>query len=197
MSDDQPTVCCGKSCEGVAMKARTYSSSVPGERHTATTETDSQWLPKQKSSQSRGNLRLPSSLRGSSSATVLRTKLSRWSLQCLSQGQHSWVSLPETAFAGLVREGRGEVRVCTLTAEEKREPVRAKQSEIGSFMKDAAVQVATRSSVRPTAPIRMRWVITRIPDSSLKARFGRLVIHRSAVWRRMQHARGEKKQRKT
>ena len=46
--------------------------------------------------------------------------------------------LPETAFVGLARERRREARVRTMTAEEKRELIRAKQSEIGSFIKQAA-----------------------------------------------------------
>ena len=77
---------------------------------------------------------------------------------------------PKAAFVGLVREGRGEVRVSTMTAEEKRQLVRAKQSEISSFMKHAAVQAATRSGVHPKVLMGMRWMITRKPDSSQKVR---------------------------
>ena len=57
-----------------------------------------------------------------------------------------------------------------LRSRQKRELVWAKQSEISPFMKHAAVQAATRSGVHPTAHMRMRWVITRKPDSSLEAR---------------------------
>ena len=57
-----------------------------------------------------------------------------WSLHCLSEATQLGES-PETAFAGLVREGRGEARVSTLTAEKKRKLAR---------MKHAAVQTATR-----------------------------------------------------
>ena len=77
---------------------------------------------------------------------------------------------PEIAFAGLVREERGEVCVSTRTAEEKWELVRAKQKEIRSNRKHTAFQAATRSGVHPTALMRMRWVLTQKPDSSLKAR---------------------------
>ena len=88
----------------------------------------------------------------------------------LSQSEASQLSdCQETAFAGWVRERRGEVRVSTLTAEEKLELARDKQSEINSFMKHAAVQAATRPSVRPTVLMRMRLVITRKPDPSLKS----------------------------
>ena len=57
----------------------------------------------------------------------------------------------ETAFVGLVPQERGEVRVNTLKATEKRMLCRALQSDIGSFMKHAAVQAATRESVHPKA----------------------------------------------
>ena len=77
---------------------------------------------------------------------------------------------PEIAFANLVREGREEVRVSKLTAEEKRDLVRAKHSEISNFMKHAAVHADTRSGVHPTALMRMIWVITLTQDSSLKAK---------------------------
>ena len=77
------------------------------------------------------------------------------------------MSLQKQRFVGLVRE---KVRVSTLTAEEKREPVRANQSEISSFMKHAAVQAAAWPGVHPTPLMRMRWVIRRKPDASLKAR---------------------------
>ena len=49
------------------------------------------------------------------------------------------------------------MRVSTLTPREREESVKAKQKEISSFLKHAAVEG-------------MRWVITRKPDDSLKAR---------------------------
>ena len=70
----------------------------------------------------------------------------------LSQSQSTQLGVsPETAFARLFRKGRGKVRLNTLTAEGKRELVRAEQSEIGSIMKNAAVRAATRSGVHSTA----------------------------------------------
>ena len=44
-------------------------------------------------------------------------------------------------------------------------------------MKHAALQAATRSGMHPTAIMRMRWVVRRRPESSLKAR---LVVLRFA-----------------
>ena len=42
---------------------------------------------------------------------------------------------PATALAALARQGRGEVRVSTLTPQEREESVKAKQKEISSFLK--------------------------------------------------------------
>ena len=44
---------------------------------------------------------------------------------------------PATALAALARQGRGEVRVSTLTPQERKELVKAKQAEISSFLKHA------------------------------------------------------------
>ena len=68
------------------------------------------------------------------------------------------------------RQGRGEVRVSTLTPQEREELAKAKQKEISSFLKHAAVEVATRSGLQCKSLMRMRWVITRKSDDSLKAR---------------------------
>ena len=77
---------------------------------------------------------------------------------------------PATALAALARQGRGEVRVSTLTPQEREELVKAKQKEISSFLKHAAVEAATRSGLQCKSLMRMRWVITRKSDDSLKAR---------------------------
>ena len=58
----------------------------------------------------------------------------------------------------------------TLTPQEREEIVKAKQKEISNFLKHAAVEAATRSGLRCNSLMRMRWVITRKPDNSLKAR---------------------------
>ena len=77
---------------------------------------------------------------------------------------------PATALAALARQGRGEVRVSTLTPQEREELVKAKQKEISSFLKHAAVEAATRSGLQCKSLMRMRWVIIRKSDDSLKAR---------------------------
>ena len=77
---------------------------------------------------------------------------------------------PATALAALARQGRGDVRVSTLTPQEREELVKAKQQEISSFLKHAAVEAATRSGLQCKSLMRVRWVITRKLDDSLKAR---------------------------
>ena len=62
------------------------------------------------------------------------------------------------------------MRVSTLTPQEREELVNAKQKEITSFLKHAAVEAATRSGLQCKSLMRMRWVITRKSDDSLKAR---------------------------
>ena len=57
-----------------------------------------------------------------------------------------------------------------LTPREREELINAKQREISSFLKHAAVEAATRSRLQCKSLMRMRWVITRKPDDSLKAR---------------------------
>ena len=82
---------------------------------------------------------------------------------------HEAIKIAETpaiALAALARQGRGEVRVSTLTPQEREESVKAKQKEISSFLKHAA----TRSGLQCKSLMRMRWVITRKSDDSLKAR---------------------------
>ena len=86
---------------------------------------------------------------------------------------HEAIKIAETpaiALAALARQGRGEVRVSTQTPQEREDLVKAKQKEISSFLKHAAVEAATRSGLQRKSLMRMRWVITRKPDDSLKAR---------------------------
>ena len=106
----------------------------PGET-TTTTETDSQWLPKQGHPKGDPTLQTPwepetadlcatrLQLRHCSHNEDVEVELALFQSEATQLGES-----PETAFSGMVREGRGEVRVSTLTAEEKRELVRAKQS---------------------------------------------------------------------
>ena len=74
---------------------------------------------------------------------------------------------PATALAALARQGRGEVRVSALTPLEREELIKAKQKEISSFLKHAAVEAATMSGLQCKS---LMGVIARKPDDSLKAR---------------------------
>ena len=77
---------------------------------------------------------------------------------------------PETAFNVMVRRRRAEVKVSTLSAEQKRELVKAKDKELSTFVKYSVVETASRQGISPSALMKMRWVVTFKDDGSLKAR---------------------------
>ena len=76
----------------------------------------------------------------------------------------------ETAFNVMVRRRRAEVKVSTLSAEQKRELVKAKDKELSTFVKYSVVEAASRQGISPSALMKMRWVVTFKDDGSLKAR---------------------------
>ena len=67
---------------------------------------------------------------------------------------------PETAFNVMVRRRRAEVKVSTLSAEQKRELVKAKDKELSTFVKYSVVEAASRQGISPSALMKMRWVVT-------------------------------------
>ena len=77
---------------------------------------------------------------------------------------------PETAFNVMVRRRRAEVKVSTLSAEQKRELVKAKDKELSTFVKYSVVEAASRQGISPSALMKMRWVVTFKDDVSLTAR---------------------------
>ena len=77
---------------------------------------------------------------------------------------------PETAFDVMVRRRRAEVKVSTLSAEQKRELVKAKDKELSTFVQRSVVEGASRQGISPSALMKMRWVVTFKDDGSLKAR---------------------------
>ena len=77
---------------------------------------------------------------------------------------------PETAFNVLVRWRCAEVKVSTLSAEQKLELVEAKDKELNSFVKYSVVEAASRQGISPSALMKMRWVVTFKDDGSLRAR---------------------------
>ena len=62
------------------------------------------------------------------------------------------------------------VKVSTLSAEQKRELVEAKDKELNTFAKYSVVEAASRQGISPSALMKMRWVVTFKDDGSLKAR---------------------------
>ena len=78
--------------------------------------------------------------------------------------------VPETAFNVMVKRRRAEVKVSTLSAEQKRELVKAKDKELSTFVKYSVVEAASHQGISPSALMKMRWVVTFKDDSSLKAR---------------------------
>ena len=67
---------------------------------------------------------------------------------------------PETAFNVMVRRRRAEVKVSTLSAELKRELVKAKDKELSTFVKYSVVEAASRQGISPSALMKMRRVVT-------------------------------------
>ena len=78
---------------------------------------------------------------------------------------------PETAFNVMVRRRRAQVKVSTLSAEQKRELVKSKDKELSTCVKYSVVEAASRQGISPSALMKMRWVVTFKDDGSLKARW--------------------------
>ena len=62
------------------------------------------------------------------------------------------------------------MKVSTLSAEQKRELVEAKNKELNTYAKCSVVEAASRQGISPSALMKMRWVVTFKDDGSLKAR---------------------------
>ena len=90
---------------------------------------------------------------------------------------------PETALNVMVRRRRAEVKVSTLSAEQKRELVKAKDMELSTFVKCSVVEAASRQGISPSALMKMRWVVTFKDDSSLKeSTIGGAKLHKPKTW---------------
>ena len=70
----------------------------------------------------------------------------------------------------MVIRRRAEVKVSTLSAEQKRELVKAKDKELSTCVKYSVAEAASRQGISPSALMKMRWVVTFKDDGSLKAR---------------------------
>ena len=74
------------------------------------------------------------------------------------------------------------MKVSTLTAEQKRELVKANDMELSTFLNYSVVQAASRQGISPSALMAMRWVVTLKDDGSLKATIGGASFYRPKTW---------------
>ena len=58
---------------------------------------------------------------------------------------------PVTVFNVMVKRRNAEVKVSTLSAEQKRELVEAKDKELNTFVKYSVVEAASRQGISPSA----------------------------------------------
>ena len=137
---------------------RTSLGENPSFEHEVLAAEDFRWLPRQRSREVQGP---PNSWNPDTTEKrgPVRTPGAQDEVVevAFALSHHEAIKIAETpaiALAALARQGRGEVRVSTLS----------------SFLKHAAVEAATKSGLQCKSLMRMRWVITRKPDDSLKAR---------------------------
>ena len=62
------------------------------------------------------------------------------------------------------------MKVSTLSAEQKRELVKAKDKELNTFVQYFVVEAASRQGISLSALMKMRWVMTFKDDGSWRAR---------------------------
>ena len=92
------------------------------------------------------------------------------STNCWSQSVFLWMKKqyikfcsnpdPGTGFNAMVKSRRAEVKVSTLSAEQKRELVEGKDKELNTFVNNSVVEAASRQGISPSALMNMRWVVT-------------------------------------
>ena len=177
---------CGLSCPWTQVPIQSHepvrANAVPSVEHGILAAEDLRWLPKQRSRE----VRYPQTCWNPDATEKRRPVLTSCAQDevvevAFALSHHDAINIaetPATALAALARQGRGEVRVSTLTPQEREELVKAKQKEISSFLKHAAVEAATRSGLQCKSLMRMRWVITRKSDDSLtESSFGDTGIH--------------------
>ena len=75
---------------------------------------------------------------------------------------------PQTAFNVMVKRRRADVKVSTLSAEQRRELVEAKEKELNTFIKYSVVEAASCQGISLSALMIMRWVVTFKDDVSLR-----------------------------
>ena len=70
----------------------------------------------------------------------------------------------------MVKRRRAEVKVSTLSAEQRHKLAKAKDKELNTLAKYSVVVAASRHGSSPSALMKMRWVVTLKDDGQLKAR---------------------------
>ena len=179
MSDDKPSSAAVHPVKRLAMKTRTDGATAPGEPLISTTEIDSQRLPQQDHPKGDPKAQKPwgcetadscakkPELRHCSENEVVEAEFAV-SRSDATQLSESW----ETAVAALVRERRGEVRVSTLTANEKRELIGPSSGR--------SVQAATRKWTSQSTHAYEMGDCTQTRCNT-ESSLGRLGIHTSAA----------------
>ena len=131
----------------------------PSVEHGILAAEDLRWLPKQRSRE----VRYPQTCWNPDATEKRRPVLTSFAQDevvevAFALSHHEAIKIAETPAIALA------------APREREELVKAKQKEISSFLKHAAVEAATRSGLQCKSLMRMRWVITRKSDDSLKAR---------------------------
>ena len=65
-----------------------------------------------------------------------------------------------TAFNVIVRRRCAEVKVSTLSADQRRELVDPKDKELNTIVEYSVIEAASRQGISPSALMKMRWVVT-------------------------------------
>ena len=60
----------------------------------------------------------------------------------------------------MVKRQRAEVKVSTLSSEQRRELAKANDKELNTLVKYSAVEAASRQGISPSALMNVRWVVT-------------------------------------
>ena len=155
----------------------------PSVEHGILTAEDLRWLPKQRSRE----VRYPQTC-WNPDATEKRGPVLTSCAQdevvevAFALSHHEAIKIaetPATALAALARQGRGEVRVSTLTPQEREELVKSKQKEISSFLKHAAVDAATRSGLQCESLIK---AMQKRPSCKDQLEIRNCIANRSQNW---------------
>ena len=77
------------------------------------------------------------------------------------------IKSPEMAFNAVIKRRKAEVKVSTLSTEQRRRLVEANDTELNTWLKYSVVTAASREGISPSALMKMRWVVTINEDGRL------------------------------